>query len=414
MTQTHHLMKLNPAVVARGLVRHWNYFSHHIIASPGMAHPMQACFEEAYVVMGAARTMRLLDDARMTAICRRFNGRMIQYQGVHYPEMLDMGYGYNRDAEGMVNCSCVADNASSANGMLEGVRYFPHLPENAEVLASVKRFIDHCLENYLTDKGVMGVGVLNHQVNPEGMREYWCADSLFAATLIRYAKLTGETRYYDAAVPMIEYISTFDYKNTLWAEWTKSAPQQILLYASEGLVAALASSEMQKRLSIPLSDVIQFSPKADPEQRVPAMAPNLAEADLKPASVVSSDTVWARLKTRYAEFCDWFHQNQMADGSFEHPADDHFRCYEPGLSWILLESVRGIDGCNWLESIAAKHLRFMANNGGKLYYGLYANDFASGLSLLSFATAGEILKQRDPEGWDTAVQDVFDRGEDIW
>jgi hypothetical protein len=104
----------------------------------------------------------------------------------------------------------------------------------------------------------------------------------------------------------------------------------------------------------------------------------------------------------------------MADGSFEHPADDHFRCYEPGLSWILLESVRGIDGCDWLESIAAKHLRFMADNGGKLYYGLYANDFASGLSLLSFATAGEILKQRDPNGWDSAVQDVFDRGEDIW
>ena len=68
-------MKLNPSVVARGLVRHWNYFSHHIIASPGMAHPMQACFEEAYVVMGASRTMGLLDDARMTAICRRFNAR---------------------------------------------------------------------------------------------------------------------------------------------------------------------------------------------------------------------------------------------------------------------------------------------------------------------------------------------------
>ncbi|MEZ5277697.1 MAG: hypothetical protein R3F07_15055 [Opitutaceae bacterium] len=407
-------MKLNPAVVARGLIRHWNYFSHHIIASPGMAHPMQACFEEAYVVMGASRTMGLLDDARMTAICRRFSARMMQYQGVHYPDMLDMGYGYNRDARGMVNCSCVADNASSANGMLEAVRTFPHLPENAEVLSSVKRFIDHCLENYLTDKGVMGVGVLNHQINPEGMREYWCADSLFAATLIRYAALAGESHYYDAAVPMIEYISTFDYKNTLWGEWTKSAPQQILLYASEGLVAALTSPEMRKRLSVPLNDVIQFSPKAEPEQIVPAMAPNLMEADLKSAAVASADTIWARLEARHAEFCDWFHQNQMADGCFEHPANDHFRCYEPGLSWILLESVRGITGCDWLESIAAKQLRFMAGNGGKLYYGLYANDFASGLSLLSFATAGEILKGRDPEGWEAAVQDVFDRGEDIW
>ena len=198
----------------------------------------------------------------------------------------------NMDEKGMVNCSCVADNASSANGMLEGVLCFPHLPENAAVLASVKRFIDHCLNNYLTDKGVMGVGVLNHKVNPEGMREYWCADALFASTLIHYADLTGETKYYDAAVPMIEYIATFDYKNTLWAEWTKSAPQQILLYTSEGLVAALASAEMKKRLKVPLKHVIQFSPKADPEERVPAMAPNLVEADLKSVSADAGDTIW--------------------------------------------------------------------------------------------------------------------------
>ena len=56
----------------------------------------------------------------------------------------------------------------------------------------------------------------------------------------------------------------------------------------------------------------------------------------------------------------------------------------------------------------------MAGDGGKLYYGLRANDFASGLALLSFATAGEILKQRDPAGWEAAVQGVFDRGEEMW
>ncbi len=140
-------MQLDPTLTARGLVKLWNYFSHHIIASPGMAHPMQACFEESYVVIGASRTMDLLGDARMTAICRRYNKRMMQYQGVNYPDMLDMGYGYDRDANGMVNCSCVADNASTANGMLEAVHRFPHLPENPEVLASVKRFIDYCLKH---------------------------------------------------------------------------------------------------------------------------------------------------------------------------------------------------------------------------------------------------------------------------
>jgi hypothetical protein len=407
-------MQLDPNVTARGLVKLWNYFSHHIIASPGMAHPMQACFEESYVVIGAARTMDLMGDARMTAVCRRFNGRMMQYQGVHYPDMLDMGYGYNRNADGMVNCSCVADNASSANGMLECVRKFPHLPENKQVLASVKQFIDHCLKNYLTDKGVMGVGVLNHKVNPPGMEEYWCADALFAVTLIRYADLTGEPKYYDAAVPLVEYISTYDYKNTLWAEWTKSAPQQILIYTSEGLIAALASAEMKKRLMVPLRHVIQFSPKAEPEAIIPAQAPNQVHTEFASALKAGGDTIWARLVARFAEFTDWFHQNQMGDGSFEHPANDHFRCYEPLVAGLLLDAAVRSEGNAWLEPIAAKQLRFMATNGGKLYYGLYANDFASGMALVSFSTAGEILKQRDPVAWETALSGVFDRGEEIW
>jgi len=407
-------MQLDPNVTARGLVKLWNYFSHHIIASPGAAHPMQACFEESYVVIGAARTMDLLGDARMTAVCRRFNQRMMDYQGCHWPDMFDMGYGYRRDAQGVVACSCVADNASTANGMLEGVRVFPHLPENKAVLASVKRYLDHCLKNYLTPKGVMGVGLLDHKVNPPGMEEYWCADALFATTLIRYADLTGETQYYDAAVPLVEYISTFDYKHTLWNEWSKSAPQQILIYTSEGLIAALASPEMKQRLQVPLRHVIQFSPKAEPERIVPAQAPNQVHAELAGAARAAGDTIWARLVTRFAEFTDWFHQNQMADGCFEHPPVDHFRCYEPFVAGLLLEAATRTEGNAWLEPIAAKQLRFMASNPGKLYYGLYANDFASGMAFASFATAGGILKRRDPAAWAAALNGVFDRGEEIW
>jgi hypothetical protein len=379
-----------------------------------MAHPMQACFEEAYVVMGAARTMDLLGDARMTAVCRRFNARMMQYQGMHWPEMFDMGYGYDRDAKGMVNCSCVADNASTANGMLEAVRVFPHLPENPQVLASVKLYLDHCLKHFRTDKGVMGVGVLNHKINEPGLEEHWCPSALFATTLIRYADLTGETKYYDAAVPLIEYISTFDYKDTLLAEWTKGAPQQILIYTSEGLIAALASPEMKQRLMVPLRHVIQFSLKAGPAAVIPAQAPNQVHGELASMLKAGGDTIWSRLVARFAEFADWFHQNQMADGCFEHPPSDHYRCYEPGMSWLLLDAARRVEGCAWLESIAAKQLRFMAGDDGKLYYGLRANDFASGLALLSFATAGEMLQQRDPLAWEAAIQGVFDRGEEMW
>ena len=402
-------MQLDTTIVARGLIKHWNYFSHHIIAqTDGMAHPMQALFEESYVVMGAAHTMDLLSDARMTGICRRFNHRMMEFQGVHHPAMFDMGYGYKFDDQWMVDCSCVADNASTANGMLESVRMFPHLPENPDVLASVKRNLDHCLTHYCSPRGVMGVGVLHHTVNEPGLEEYWCPAALFTSTLIRYADLTGESSYYDAAVPMVEYISTYDYKNTLYREWRDGAPQQILIYTSEGLIAALASAEMKKRLTVPPRLGGQSDAPTAAVADTPAPAPNLDHRELTPGLPANSHTIWSLLVGRFAEFTDWFYQNQMADGSFEHPTNDHYRCYEPGLSWLLLDASQRVEGCTWLESIAAKQLRFMAGDGGKLYYGLRANDFASGLALLSFATAGEILKERNP------VQGVFDRGEAVW
>ncbi|MCF7689437.1 MAG: hypothetical protein K9M98_09250 [Cephaloticoccus sp.] len=408
-------MQLDANVVARGLIKHWNYFSHHIIAqTDGMAHPMQACFEEAYVAMGAAHTMGLLSDARMTGICRRFNHRMMDFQGGHHPNMFDMGYGYKFNDQGMVDCSCVADNASTANGMLEGVRMFPHLPENPDVLASVKRYLDHCLTNFCSPRGVMGVGVLHHIVNEPGLEEYWCPAALFTSTLIRYADLTGETQYYDAAVPMIEYISTYDYKNTLYHEWRDGAPQQILIYTSEGLIAALASAEMKKRLVVPPRLDRASGRPIVAEADTPAPAPNLDHRELAAAQRAGGTTIWSLLVARLGEFTDWFMQNQLADGAFEHPANDHYRCYEPGLSWLLLNASQRVEDCAWLESIAAKQLRFMAGDGGKLYYGLRANDFASGLALLSFATAGEILKDRDPATWEAAIQGVFDRGEEMW
>jgi hypothetical protein len=246
------------------------------------------------------------------------------------------------------------------------------------------------------------------------MEEYWCANALFAVTLIRYADLTGEAAYYDAAVPLVEYISTFDYKNTLWGEWTKSAPQQVLIYTSEGLIAALASTDMKSRLTVPLRHVIRSTPKADPEIRVPAQAPNQIHQDLASARQAGGDTIWSRLEARFGEFTEWFHQNQLADGSFEHPPSDHFRCYEPLVAGLLLDAAVRIEGNAWLETIAAKQLRFMTTNAGKLYYGLFANDFASGMGFVSFATAGEILKKRDPAAWAAALQGVFDRGEEIW
>jgi hypothetical protein len=84
------------------------------------------------------------------------------------------------------------------------------------------------------------------------------------------------------------------------------------------------------------------------------------------------------------------------------------------IAGLLLEAATHGENLAWLEPIAARQLRFMATNAGKLYYGLYANDFASGMAFYSFSTAGEILKRRDPAAWAAALSGVFDRGEEIW
>ncbi|MBT3273634.1 MAG: hypothetical protein HN368_10795 [Spirochaetales bacterium] len=119
---------LNYNATAKGLLKSRNYFAHHTISSPGIAHPIESVFEESYEVRAACRSFNLLKDGGMRKIARAFTKRMMIYQGVHIPDMYDMGYGYDIDESGIVNCSCVADNASTANAMLETVRYFPDLP----------------------------------------------------------------------------------------------------------------------------------------------------------------------------------------------------------------------------------------------------------------------------------------------
>lgn len=78
---------------------------------PGSGETVAPKSRHSFMQLDAHVTARITDlmgDARMTAICRRFNARMMKFQSVHHPDRFDMGYGYNRDAQGMVNCSCAS------------------------------------------------------------------------------------------------------------------------------------------------------------------------------------------------------------------------------------------------------------------------------------------------------------------
>ena len=93
---------LSHHVIAKGLLKSRNYFAHHTISSPGMAHPFEAVFEESYEVRAACRSYDLLFDGNQRKIARAFTNRMIRWQGIHVPEMYDMGYGYDLDQHGSV------------------------------------------------------------------------------------------------------------------------------------------------------------------------------------------------------------------------------------------------------------------------------------------------------------------------
>ena len=401
-------------IVAQGLLRLTNWFSRFGVWDCGMASSMEASFEESYEIRALLHTERVLKLGHAQDVAHSFCNLMLSLQGVHYPDMYDMGYGYDLDANGMVNCSCVADCCSVARAIIDTINAYPDYPKNREYIGSIKAFVDHTLNNYVTDKGVIGVGILGHQINP--MKEYWCANSLFSQVLISFAGIAGESKYYEAAEAPMEFLAAFDYRNTDWAEW-KTSPAEMILYTGEGVVEGLLSDEMRSRLAVPPRGVIAYTKAIQREDHVPSQAANRVKSDVEAArdSNGAGETALDLLRARWEAFADWLYKNQSPNGLWASPATQGARCYETGLSWLINRGFSIGNTEALLENAVKRQLAYLNSQEAKLYFGLYCNPFATALAHLSFASIAEKLMENDRPGFSKAVDEArADANMTVW
>ena len=395
-------MRISDDALAKGLLTLTNWFGGHTMWHCGMAMSMEASFEESYAIRAMLRAEQTLHLGRLHAVAHAASDRNLLFQSIHEEDMFDMGYGYNKDAAGMVNCSCVADASSVASAVVETATAVPGYPENSSYLDSVRRFIEHVLQNYLTETGVIGVGILNHKVNP--MKEYWCANALFTETMLLFAQATGETKYYDAAIAPCEFLATFDYEHTDWSEWDTS-PSEVILYTSSGILAALKSDEMKKRLNKPPVGVLMSSGHAESEAAAEGQAMNRVTGTERRGDVdFAGKTVYDLLCLRWGEFADWLAKNQNPDGIYTPPTTAGARTYEPGLTWTILEA----EACGLtderLNANIARQLNGLNTNEAKLYFGLYSNPFPTSLAYLSFAAEAQRRMRQDEAAFTCALE----------
>lgn len=399
--------------IARGLLRLTNWFSNYNIWFCGMGSSMEASFEESYAIRALLHTERVLGIGHIQNVAHNYCNLMLRLQGAHWENMFDMGYGYELDENGMINCSCVADNASVARAIIDTVKAYPEYPKNQAYIDGVRKYIDYVLSHYITENGVIGVGVLDYKVNP--IPEYWCANGLFSQVLVCFAELTGETKYFDAAVAPMEYLATFDYKNTEWKEWNIS-PQMMILYTGEGIIEGLSNPVMKKKLDVPLRAVTMTSIPVEIVDNANAIqqAANRVKADMDlPEADCRGDTICSALHRRWDVWTDWLNKNQDACGLWKSPAGQDYRDYEPGLSWLIARAYDEIHPDQLLDKAIGRQLNYLTTQEPKSYFGLYCRAFSTSLAYLSFASIAEKCMKKDPDGFEKAIAQAMKNSADL-
>ncbi len=395
---------MNSEIITKCLLTSTNWVSSHDIWVCSMAQTTPSSFMESHVVRAILKLGKLLNLGKAETVAHVACDRYLLFQGVQEKDVFDMNYGYDVDEHGKVNCSCIADAASVAASIVQTVMAYPDYPKNAEYLDAVKRYIDHTLENYVTEEGYIGVGILGHEINP--MKMYWCANSLFTEVLVLYAIATGEEKYFDAAVAPCEYIARLDYKNLNWNEW-QSSPTEVVLYSCTGIVRALMTPEMQERLkkTKPQEVFVDETVKAEDEFAIAEAGNKIIGSEVEKEYDNTGKSVYDLLSQRFDEYFTWLYKNQEINGIYTPPHTKNARSYEMGISWMLGTAYMGGVAGERAKVLIDRQITAMCSDYGKLYFSIYANDWTSALVLLSAATAAEILMQENPEEFKKTLQD---------
>lgn len=402
---------LNHHMVAEGLIRTTNWFGCHEIWDCCMAFIVGPIFEESYAIRSALIAERVLDIGQARKVAHAFCNRAMETQGVVEEKMYYMGYANQRNEEGIPACSCVADASSTAQAIVDTIQAHPDSPENEAYIESLRSFLDYVLGRYVTRDGVIGVGILSHQINP--WPEYWCANALFTPILIGFGEITGEEKYFDAAVAPLEYLSRFEYAkdNPAW----KTSATEVIAYASEGLLAGLLSDKMQSRLAQPPKGLAVASATGVEKKSEPMDAPNRVKDVASTAYQVEEQpgTLRALVEGRWNEFAEWLYRNQDVNGVWQDSRD--YRSYQLALSWTILRANRGLGTNPRLVRCAERQLAYLLTQEAKGFFGLFCRPFATANAHLSFAYAAEICMQQDAERFATALSEAEIRiGDNLW
>ena len=357
----------------------------HSLYDPAWIFQLEATFEESYCIRGGLQRLRYLgrtapspgkpnraggspdadkpsagplkdamvrndvetkgcdteESQRLEAGTFAYCDRVMSHQGVQGPpEALYMGYGV-RVVHGVVDCCCVADQASVANGVLDTIAMYKDHPRAARWLASIERWADWVIREFATQTGGIGVGVLGHKWNP--IPEYWCATSLFATSLFKLAVLTGKEDYLKRAMAALDWLARFDHTAVEIPKFTECAPE-VILYAGEGLVEGL---------------------------RFVASTLGPQAAKDHPAA------------DKLRSMARWLIANQLAEGRWPDPPARGYREYSLGIPWILFQMNRLIGPDKERTACAERCLSHLLRPEGERYYGLYVRPWGMGLVWLS-------------------------------
>lgn len=281
------------------------------------------------------------ESTRILASLAAFNDRVVSTQGVQgFPEALLMRYGLQR-RDGQIKHSCVADQASVANAALAVIEALSDHPHRQSWIDALTTWADWVLKEFPGPDGGMGVGVLAYDWNP--MNVYWCATSLFSASLFRLHRLTGIEAYYTQASQSLDWLAQFAFSEAIIPDF-QTSPGGVMLYFTEGLCEGLTS---------------------------------LARAEGKEFARNHPAAAKAR------ECFQWLMANQQETGTLPVPATRGHRPYELGLPWTVLRLNAILDEGPDIEAFVDRFLRFLITEKGMRYYGILNRPWATGLAQLS-------------------------------
>ena len=170
-------------------------------------------YQDSYAVRALAVAYDITGNTNFLNTCRQWSDRMLKSQGGMSPAgayymNYDRRPGITNVPSSNTNAALgwyVADSSCIAMGILATAVRCPSPVEKARYLDSVKSFTDLVLKNYLGPHG----GICNGEW-PTSRDEWWCSSGTFGSLLFLLYDETGDPRYRDAALKVVEWLNNVD------------------------------------------------------------------------------------------------------------------------------------------------------------------------------------------------------------